>query len=201
MRTHDRPAKKTSTIITVIIFLWNILDRASVVLGIPDMERQMKEWREDFGITSEWWLSVVLLVICSTILVYLWWPNIRRRFGRPQFLSARDAAEYVMKHLEKDINQATDFVTQMAKEERIHIRAVENGHSTASPVAPEIFQEHVLHLIGDENERRQAEYLGCAFHAEGWIVKQITRELDDALLYQAPRFRFEEIEEVVNEYR
>lgn len=115
--------------------------------------------------------------------------------------SARDAAEYVMKELAKDVPQATEFLTQMAIEGRVHIRAIEFGHSTDSPVAPEIFQEHKLHLIGNENQRQQAEFFGCAFDDDGWIAERFTATLVGRSLYRAPRFLFKEIAEVVKWYK
>lgn len=115
--------------------------------------------------------------------------------------SAREAAEYVMKELTKDLNQATEWVTQMVKEERIHIRAVERGHSTDSPVAPEILKDNKLHLIGSDRDHQLHEHFGGAFHDEGWIAGRIKMNLDDPLIYHSPRFQSGEIKEQVRQYK
>ena len=115
-------------------------------------------------------------------------------------MSASEAAHYVMETLEVNIGQANDFVTQMAIEERVHIRAIKVGESINSPVPPGIFEDHELFLIGDDNQRAQAHHFGSAFSENGWIVKGITQELNYSLLYDAPRFKSKELAKVCSWY-
>lgn len=92
-------------------------------------------------------------------------------------LSARDAVEYVKKELLKGVSQAEEFLTQMAIEGRVHIRAIERDRAIDSPIAPEAIASH------------------------NWAVKKLKVAFDYPLSYQAPRFVSKEVEEVIKWYK
>lgn len=154
-------------------------------------------------------LVIILLLFwwaCNTTVN--WWrcrtelKSVKKEKSNSTFdTSASHAAKYVMENLGKNIDQANDFLTQMAGEERVHIRAIKLGESTDSPVPPAIFEDYEMFLIGDENQRAQAQAFGCAFSENGWIVKTITQELNDPLLYDAPRFKSKELADVCLWYK
>lgn len=145
-------------------------------------------------------LIILLLLWWACNSTVSWWhcrtklKNLKGEESEKIFdTSASDAAKYVMENLEMNIGQANDFLTQMAREERVHIRAIKLGESTDNPVPPGIFEDCKMFLIGGKNQREWAQAFNCAFSENGWIVKTITQEFDDSPLYDAPRFKSKEL--------
>ncbi len=163
------------------------------------------DWKEENTIE---FLIILLLLWWACNSTIGWWHcrsklmNLKGEGSEKIFdMSASDAAEYVMENLEMNIVQANDFLTQMAIEERVHIRAIKVGESTNSPVPHGVFEDYEMFLIGDEKQRDQAQAFGCAFSEKGWIVKKITQQLDDQLLYDAPRFISKDLADVCSWYK